>query len=164
MSVIPVPEDRTAQLYCVLIALADDTLLLPNAAVAETVGQEGLAVTEGEPHWVAGALDWNRRSLTAIRFETLNGAGPLPLTRRARLVVLQALDGATTAAPLALVAQSYPHLITVTRDAIAALPLRSSDDPALVIARVRVGNSEALIPNLDALRARVDALGEASAR
>ncbi len=155
---IPVQEDRSAQLYCVLIALADDTLLLPNAAVAETVGQEGLTVNEAEPHWVAGELEWNRRSLTALRFETLNGAGALSLNRRARLVVLQALDAETSAAPLALVAQSYPHLITVTRDAIAALPLRDTDDPAFVLARVRVGNSEALIPNLDALRQRVDAL------
>ena len=155
---IPVQEDRSAQLYCVLIALADDTLLLPNAAVAETVGQEGLMVNEAEPRWVAGELEWNRRSLTALRFETLNGAGALPLTRRARLVVLQALDAETTAAPIALVAQSYPHLITVTRDAIASLPLRATDDPEFVLARVRVGNSEALIPNLDALRERVNAL------
>ena len=59
---IPVQEDRSAQLYCVLIALADDTLLLPNAAVAETVGQEGLMVNEAEPRWVAGELEWNRRS------------------------------------------------------------------------------------------------------
>jgi len=72
--------------------------------------------------------------------------------------VLQALDAETTAAPIALVAQSYPHLITVTRDAIAPLPLRPGDDPAVVLARVRVGNSEALIPNLDAMRQRVNNL------
>lgn len=151
------------QLYCVLIALADDTLLLPNAAIAETVGQDALTVNEAEPHWLAGTLQWNRRALSVIRFETLNGAAPLALTRRTRLVVLQALDAETSAAPLALVAQSYPHLITVTRDAVEYLPLRPSDDPAFVLARVRVGNSEALIPDLDALRQQVNLLVDASA-
>lgn len=149
------------QLYCVLIALMDDTLLLPNAAIAETVGQDALTENQTEPRWLAGSLHWNRRTLSVIRFETLNGAAPQPLTRRARLVILQALDAETSAAPLALVAQSYPHLITVTRDAVEYLPLRPGDDPAFVLARVRVGNSEALIPDLDALRQQVNLLADA---
>lgn len=147
------------QLYCVLVALQGDTLLLPNAAIAETVGQDALKPNDNtQPRWVEGTLEWNRRALSAVRFETLNGAAHTALPRRARLVVLQALDAETTAAPLALVAQGYPHLITVTREAIVPLPLRADDDPALVLARVRVGNSEALIPDLDALRLRVNAL------
>ena len=152
------PDTTAKQLYCVLIALADDTLLLPNACIAETVGQDQLTVNEAEPRWVAGELEWNRRSLTAIRFETLNGAAHAPLTRRARMVVLQALDAETSAAPLALVSQSYPHLITVNREAVVQLPLRASDNPAAVLARVKVGNSEALIPDLDYLRRQVNAL------
>lgn len=147
------------QLYCVLIALVNDTLLLPNTVIAETVGQDALTVNEAEPYWVAGELEWDRRSLTAIRFETLNGAAHLPLTKRARLVVLQALDAETSAAPLALVAQAYPHLITVTSEAVVPLPLRASDNPDVVLARVRIGNSEALIPDLDALRRRANELG-----
>lgn len=150
--------EAAKQLYCVLIALADDTLLLPNAAIAETVGQDNLSPSEYQQQWVAGEFEWNRRRLTAIRFETLNGAAKAPLTRRARLVVLQALDAETSSAPLALVAQNYPHLITVTRDAISSLPLRATDDPAVVLARVKIGNSEALIPDLDSLRRMVNQL------
>lgn len=147
------------EIYCVLIGLDSDTLLLPNAVISETVGQDSLTVNEAEPRWVAGELEWNRQSLTALRFETLNGAAHAPLSRRARLVVLQLLDrfGST---PLALVSQGYPHLITVNREAISPLPLRPGDNPEAVLARVRVGNSEALIPDLDYLRRQVEALGE----
>lgn len=154
-------DTQARQIYCVLIALADDTLLLPNAVISETVGQGALTVNEAEPRWVAGELEWNRRSLTAIRFETLNGSSAAPLTRRARLVVLELLDtfGST---PLALVSQGYPHLITVTREAVVAMPLRANDNPDVVLARVRVGNSEAVIPNLDALRKLVDGLSHSS--
>ncbi len=156
MSNLIAPEKR---LYCVLIALAEDTMLLPNASIAETIGLHTLSSNEAEPHWLAGNLQWNRHELRAVCFETLNGAPHTALSKRARLVVLQALDANTSEAPLALVSQGYPHLITVTRDALAPLPLRASDDPAVVLARVRIGNNEALIPDLDALRQRLLALG-----
>lgn len=159
MSDVPAPAK---QLYCALITVAGDTLLLPNSVVTEAVGQSALSLHEGEPRWFAGKLEWNRRTLSAIHFEVLNGAIPVPLTRRARLVVLQAPDATGSEIPLAVVAQGYPHLITVTRDAVIPLPLRAGDDPALVLARVRVGNSEALIPDLDVLRLRIDALGQAA--
>jgi chemosensory pili system protein ChpC len=146
------------QLYCVLIALVDDTLLLPNAAVIETVGQQGLTVNEAEPLWVAGELVWNARALTAVRFETLNRAAAAPIPKRSKLVVLHGQGGEAGDAPLALVAQGYPHLITVSRDAIKQLPLRTTDNPSAVLARVRVGNSEALIPDLDHLRLQISAL------
>ncbi len=143
------------QLYCVLIALNGDTLLLPNAVVAETVGQDALIRRDHHAHWHLGALEWNRQSVPALCFEVLNGAATQPLVKRSRLVVLHALsnplDADSTVAPFALLSQGYPHLITVTRDALQPLPLRADDDPALVLTRVRIGSSEALIPDLDAL-------------
>jgi len=143
------------QLYCALISIAGDTLLVPNSAVTEAIGQSFLTPQDGAPRWLAGTLEWNRRTLIAIHFEALNGGAPMPLPRRARLVILQTVDVNGTETPLALVAQGYPHLVTVTRDAIVSLPLRLSDDPALVLARVRIGSSEALIPDLEELSERM---------
>lgn len=151
-------EPAAKQLYCALIALVDDTLLLPNATVAETVGQETFTAADSEAPWVAGQLVWNQRNLAVMRFETVNGAAASPLARRSRLVVLQGFNALVEAPPLVLVAQGYPHLITVTRDAISPLPLRPSDNPACVLARVRLGNSEALIPDLDHLQQLVQSL------
>lgn len=146
------------QLYCALVTVAGDTLLLPNSVVTEAVGQSALSPHEGEPRWFAGKLEWNRKTLNAVHFEVLNGASPMPLSRRARLVVVQVPDATGIEIPLAVVAQGYPHLITLTREAVISLPLRPGDDPALVLARVRVGNSEALIPDLDYLRLKIDGL------
>lgn len=148
----------TEQLYCVLIAVGDDTLLLPNAVIAETMGQDALKSGAAEPRWLAGEVTWGERNLSVLRFESLNGAAHAALNKRARVVVLQTLDTDAGQAPLALVAQGYPHLITVTRRALANLPLRDSDDASVVLARVRVGNTEAVIPDLDALRLRLNGL------
>lgn len=155
MSTLPT---AAKQLYCALIALQEDTLLLPNAVVAETIGQDLLTLDGSGPEWVLGHLSWSQRKLHALRFESLNGAAAQPLARRSRIVILQGFNEQVDAAPLALVAQGYPHLITVTRDAIHPLPLRASDNPACVLARVRLGNSEALIPDLDHLQELVQQL------
>jgi len=142
------------QLYCVLIATEGDTLLLPNAMVAETVGLDALTADGPESHWKLGSLEWNRQRIPAVRFEVANGAAAQPLGRRARLVVVQPLEGSAIATPLALLAQGYPHLITVTRQSIQPQPLRPEDDPELVLTRLSIGNTQALVPDIDALRRR----------
>lgn len=141
------------QLYCVLLSLRGDTLLLPNAAVAEAVGQDALRVEGRGPEWLAGTLQWNHRRLPALSFEALNGATRPALNKRSRLVVLNAFGGEAGDAPFAVVCQGYPHLITLSRVAVAPLPLGSNDSPDYVLARVRIGNTEALIPDLDRIAA-----------
>lgn len=137
------------QLYCVLLALRDDTLVLPNALVAEALAQDALRPAEGGERWLAGHLNWANQRLPVVNFETLNGGLAAPLGRRSRLVVLHALGERPEDRPCALLCQGYPHLVTLSRAALAPLPLRESDRPEYVLARVRIGNSEALIPDLD---------------
>ena len=140
-----VPE----QLYCVLLSLRDDTLVLPNALIAEALAQDALRPVEEGSRWLAGHLSWANQRLPVVNFEVLNGGLAAPLSRRSRLVVLHALGERPEDRPFALLCQGYPHLVTLSRVALAPLPLRESDRPEYVLARVRIGNSEALIPDLD---------------
>ncbi len=137
------------QLYCVLLSLREDTLLLPNAAVAEAIGQDLLKTDDAGPNWLAGTFNWNNRRIPAINFEPLNSDHWPPLNKRSRLVVLHAISGRPEDAPFAIVCQGYPHLITLSRVALTPLALRETDRPDYVLARVRIGNTEALIPDLD---------------
>jgi chemotaxis signal transduction protein len=138
------------QLYCVLLALRDDTLVLPNALIAEASAQDSLELRDdGTDRWLAGQVRWRNQRLPAVNFETLNGGLAAPVSRRSRMVVLHALGERPEDRPWALVCQGYPHLVTLSRVALAPLPLRESDHPEYVLARVRIGNSEALIPDLD---------------
>ena len=137
------------QLYCVLLSLREDTLLLPNAAIAEAVGQDALRPEGRGPEWLAGTLHWNHRRLPALSFESLNGRPRPALNKRSRLVVFNPVSGQTGDAPFAVVCQGYPHLITLSRVAVTPLPLGENDRPEYVLSRVRIGNTEALIPDLD---------------
>lgn len=142
----------TEQLYCALISCGEDTLVVPNTLIAETIGLETLTAIEGGPAWLAGTVQWNHQRLAALRFEALGDAAAPANARRARLVVLQVPAASGEGTALALLTQGYPHLITVTRSAIGPLALRGRDHAPAVLARVRIGNSEALVPDLEHLQ------------
>jgi chemosensory pili system protein ChpC len=140
------------ELYAVLVALASDTLLLPNAAVAEVVSIDDLrGPNDGLPPWIAGTVNYNNRELTVVRFEVLNGGSAGEDTRRTRLAIVQPVTTALRTGQYAVICQGYPHLVTLNRAALRKEPLVSSDREALVLARVGIANTSALIPNLEAI-------------
>ncbi|WP_020648540.1 chemotaxis protein CheW [Solimonas variicoloris] len=150
----PTPATRQ-QLYAVLIALAGDTLLLPNLAVAEVVARDAVQPNPRLPPWLPGLLEWNGRRLPVLRFEPLNRGEAASDPRRERLVVLNSNGRHLPSGQFALVTQAYPHLVTLNRAALQPLPLRERDRPELLLARARVANQEALIPDLDMLEAEI---------
>jgi chemosensory pili system protein ChpC len=138
------------ELYAVLVSLASDTLLLPNAAVAEVVSPESMdGPPGGAPAWFAGRVTYNNRQLAVVRFEVLNGGGPGEDSRRTRLAVLQPVTGALRSGQYAIVCQGYPHLVTLNRTALRKEDLQSTDSEDFVLTRVSIANTNALIPNLE---------------
>jgi chemosensory pili system protein ChpC len=138
------------ELYAVLVSLASDTLLLPNAAVAEVVSSDGLdPPPEGAPPWLTGRVTYNNRQLLVVRFETLNGSAAAEDSRRTRLAILQPVTTALRTGQYAVVCQGYPHLVTLNRPALRKEALLSSDNEDAVITRVSIANTNALIPNLE---------------
>lgn len=144
----PAPAGKT-QLYAVLISLAGDTLLLPNLAVAEVVARDAVQPAPQLPPWLAGTLEHGGRRLPVLRFERLNGGGSESDTRRERVVIINTLGRHLPSGQFALITQAYPHLVTLNRAALQALPLHDEDRAELLLARVRVANQDALIPDLD---------------
>jgi chemosensory pili system protein ChpC len=138
------------ELYAVLVSLSSDTLLLPNAAVAEVVSPESMdEPPAGAPAWFAGHVTYNNRRLAVVRFEVLNGGGSGEDSRRTRLAVLQPVTGALRSGQYAIVCQGYPHLVTLNRTALRKEDLQSTDSEDFVFTRVSIANTNALIPNLE---------------
>jgi chemosensory pili system protein ChpC len=138
------------ELYAVLVSLASDTLLVPNAAVAEVVSPEAMdAPPAGAPAWLAGHVTYNNRRLAVVRFEVLNGGGAGEDSRRTRLAVLQPVTSALRSGQYAIVCQGYPHLVTLNRTALRKEDLQSTDSEDFVFTRVSIANTNALIPNLE---------------
>jgi chemosensory pili system protein ChpC len=154
------------ELYAVMISLNGDTLLLPNAAIAEVIARESLDSADGGSgrgaSWLLGYCDWNSRRVPVICFEALNGGERPPPARRERLVVVNSLGTKLSVGAVAFLCQGYPHLVTLNRSALQSVPLRASDSVELVMARVSIANTEAVIPDFETLEARLAAVAETS--
>lgn len=143
------------ELYAVLMAVHDDTLLLPNSAVAEVLARDALQPASGGPDWLAGHCDWNGRRVPVIRFELLNGGSGGGDARRERIAVLHSLGRAVPGGCIALVALGYPHLVTLNRTAMHAMSLDAADRESLVLARVRIASQVVLIPDFEAIEREI---------
>ena len=152
------------ELYAVLVALNGDTLLVPNAAVAEVVSADGLQTPpEGAPDWLAGRVMYNNRQLLVVRFELLNGGSAGEDSRRTRLAVLQPVTTSLRTGQWALVCQGYPHLVTLNRQALKKEGAQPGDKEDIVLTRVSIANTNALIPNLETIEQMLAPLEGAAA-
>ncbi|MBF8778870.1 chemotaxis protein CheW [Pseudomonas fulva] len=125
-----------------LLPLADRTLVLPNVAIAELVGQPASIPEAGQAQWHLGWLDWRQRRLPLIGFEAACG-GHTPWGERSRIVVLNAL-GDTGLRYLALLLQGMPRSCKLDSQlSYVDVPLAD-----LELAAVQVGDQVARVPDL----------------
>lgn len=135
----------------VLIALEEDSILLPNLAVAEVLAKEALQKAGDGTAALAGHVQWNGRQIPVINFETLNGAAPKrEISRRSRVTLLHSVGGHGLET-IGVMTLGYPHLVTLNREAVQPAPLRDTDRSDLVIARVHISSQEVLVPDFETI-------------
>ena len=148
-------------LNAVLLPLRDERLLLPNLAIADAIAPGALRpAVDSAPDWFAGWIVWQDLDLPVLRFERLNGGSHDSGERRTRIAVLQSATAGAGMPRFGMLCDGHPQLMSLGRDSIEALPLRASDVADLVLARVRIDDREAVIPDLAAIEARLAALLE----
>ncbi len=148
----------------VLIQIADARLLLPNATIAEVLSYADPEPVADAPDWLLGRIRWRGWQLPLVAFSRFTGLvedeqGGLG----SKVIVLKALGGDPKHPFFALLTQGFPRLVTVTEAALGAEG-DDADVPEGVLARVRLNEDDALLPDLAALEARInDALAAAAA-
>ena len=143
----------------VLIQVADARLLLPNATIAEVLSYADPEPVADAPDWLLGRIRWRGWQLPLVAFSRFTGIADERGGLGSKVVVLKALGGDAKHPFFALLTQGFPRLVTVTEAALAS----GSDDSAVpegVLARVRLNEDDALLPDLVALEERI---GEALA-
>jgi chemosensory pili system protein ChpC len=144
-------SERIAEIYSLLIPLADARLLVPRACVAEVVSYQTPAPMEGAPPWYLRLLNWNARSLPLISFECACGQPVPAASGRSRVVVFHALTGRLDAGYFGIVSQGFPQLVRVSNDVVRADHSRSFGDRSPVLCQVRMLNETPLVPDLERL-------------
>ncbi len=146
----------------VLIQVADARLLLPNATIAEVLSFSEPDPIADAPDWLLGRIRWRGWQLPLVGFSRFTGTGRDEGGLGSKVIVLKALGGDPKHPYIALLTQGFPRLVTVAESALQALD-DGDELPEGVLARVRLNEDEALLPDLAALEQHVThALAEAA--
>ena len=130
------------EIYCLLLPLADDRLLLPRSCVTEVINYQAPTPMEGAPPWYLGTIAWGGRRVPLISFEATCGKALPRTSGRTRIVVLQGITG-EAAGQFAVLSQGFPQLVRLTPDVLTADESRSFGETTPVIGQVRMVNETA---------------------
>ena len=155
-------SDTTQIIRGVLIQVADARLLLPNATIAEVLSYSDPEPIADAPDWLLGRSRWRGWQLPLVSFSRFAGIAEEEGGLGSKVIVLKALGGDAKRPFFALLTQGFPRLVTVTEAALGS-ESDNADVPEGVLARVRLNEYEALLPDLGAIEDRInDALAAAA--
>jgi chemosensory pili system protein ChpC len=138
------------ELYCLLVPLADERLLLPRACVTEVINHQPPTPMPGAPPWYLGTIAWGGRRVPLVSFEAACGRSPPRATGRTRIVVMQAITG--EAGPhFAIITQGFPQLVRLSPDVLHPEDVRGFGERVPVIGRVRMLAETPLMPDFERL-------------
>lgn len=137
------------EIRSVMVPLTGMELLIPNATVAEVIGFTRPEPVTGAPEWLLGTFLWRGWQVPLISFANLTDDGVTESVNGARLCITKTLINNERMPYVAILAQGYPRLTTVTEDNMTEVP--SETKPIAAAGRVIVENTEAIVPDLDRL-------------
>ena len=138
----------------VLIQVAEARLLLPNATIAEVLSYADPEPVAEAPDWLLGRMRWRGWQLPLVSFSRFSGIAEDRGGLGSKVIVLKALGGDAKHPFFALLTQGFPRLVTVTEGSLVS----DSDDagvPEGVLARVRLNEDDALLPDLTAIEEKI---------
>jgi len=149
------PLEAADEVYCVLVPVAEERLLLPRSCVLEVVNYRPPERIESAPPWLLGLFDWNGRRLPLVSFEAACGRALPEASGRARVVILQGVSGLVPGGHFALLALGFPQHVRVNPEVVKPDPSRAFGERAPVLCQVRMINEYPLIPDLERLEQMV---------
>jgi chemosensory pili system protein ChpC len=139
-----------------MIPVTGTRVLLPNATVAEVITYSVPEKIAGAPSWLLGRLSWRGWRLPLFSFAMLTGRTEPETVGNAKVAVLKALSGNAKMPFIAMLAQGFPRLTTITPDLLIP-SVDEGERPPGVHAHVFVRDDQAVIPNLDQIESLVAA-------
>lgn len=143
------------EIYCLLVPLADERLLLPRSCITEVINYQAPVPMEGAPAWYLGTIAWGGRRVPLVSIEAACGH-TLPRTGgRTRIVVMQAISGAIEGGHFAVLTQGFPQLVRVNADVLHADDSRTFGERSPIVCQVRMVNEYPLVPDFDRIEQMV---------
>jgi chemosensory pili system protein ChpC len=142
------------EIYCLLLPLADDRLLLPRSCVTEVINYQAPTPMDGAPPWYLGTIAWGGRRVPLVSFEATCGKALPRTSGRTRIVVMQGITG-QAGGNFAVLTQGFPQLVRLTPDVVQADHTRNFGERMPVIGQVKMVNETPLIPDFERLEGMI---------
>jgi chemosensory pili system protein ChpC len=153
---VALPGRRLEAVHCLLIPLHKETMLLPNAAVAEVIAYSDPETIPDAPDWLQGWLSWRDRKVPLISFEVASGRKMSADMLGKRIAVLNTLNSNPRVPYIAVMIQDIPKLYLIQPDTLTE---RSDVNPRQsIMAQLLADGEPVIVPDLDDLEQRVERL------
>lgn len=146
--------DLPREIRGVMIPVTGGRVLLPNATVAEVITYTAPEKIANAPDWLLGRISWRGWRLPLFSLPVLAGHSTGEETRNARVSVLKALGGNAKLPFLAMLAQGFPRLTTITPELLVTTGDHTEPGPG-VHTEVLVRDDHAVIPDLGKIEALI---------
>ena len=143
------------EVYCLLVPLKSERLIVPRSCVAEVIRNSLPETPASDDNWLCGRVQWNGRDVPVISFERLCGQPAATGGGRSRIVIFNSISDSTRSEPYGILCEGFPQMVRVNAEVTEADPNYQPPPGAPVICRIRLINEQALIPALDELEARI---------
>lgn len=135
---------------CLALPIVGESILLPNAVVAEVFAAGAVSATGEGPEWLLGSLPWRGSVLPLVCMEAAVGGQGLEPGARSKVVIINALSANASLANYAILVQGIPHQVLATDHTVALEETPNGARP-FVVADLRVEGEKAFIPDLEAV-------------
>ncbi len=139
-------NDKVRSLW---VPIRDANLLLPNVAVAEISSYRAPARLPGMPEWCLGMVKWQGEDIPVISIEAVCGLSQQSNPVFSRLMVMNSVRPDSPVGHYAIVTAGLPGLVQFGQDTADQVEPCVNDGLKCI---VRIGNEEAIIPDLDYLQ------------
>ena len=139
--------EKTNEIRGLMIAVTKGRVLRPNANVTEIIPYSTPEPIENTPAWLLGRTRWRGWRVPLVSFSMLTGLAQKEAGVNAKVTVLKALGGNPKMPFLAMVAQGFPRLTTISSETLITT---GEDDPhpAGVAHTVMIRDDQAIVPDL----------------
>ena len=135
------------EIRSVMIPITDAELLVPNASVAEVVAYDEPEPVDQGPDWMLGNVLWHGWQVPVVSFGMLCEKQEREPVEQAKLCITKSLVHNDRLPYIALLAQGFPRLVTITESALTEVPDRQRH--IAIAGEVMVGDRQAIVPDLD---------------
>ncbi|MDZ7804881.1 chemotaxis protein CheW [Thiohalophilus sp.] len=144
-------------IHCLQIPMYEESILLPNAAVAEVTGYIEPEPLPDAPDWYLGKIIWREHKVPLVSFEIASGGQNPGNLGGSRIAVLNTLQGNPDLPYIAFITQGIPSLKLVREQQIVP-DQRNSEGRQSIAGFVQLDGVSLVVPDIDDLEARIQRL------